>query len=152
MLTMPYFYYTYVYPYGLQIGFLWLDALIITVIIFPFVQVDEVKDLVTKEVVEKCGEFVCMQIANIKHTIDLSRNFMFNLLLMETKQTVRIFDTLQKEEHSCTNIWKILNQETFTWELKWYCLVSAKKKLMLKTRKKSVSEDIIRNKNSSTLV
>lgn len=57
-----------------------------TVIFFPFVQVEEVKDLVTKEVVEKCGEFVCMQIANIKHTIDLSRNFMFNLLPMETKQ------------------------------------------------------------------
>lgn len=36
-------------------------------IFFPFVQVEEVKDLVTKEVVVKCGEFVCMQVAKSKY-------------------------------------------------------------------------------------
>lgn len=35
--------------------------------IVPFVQVEEVKDIVTKEVVEKCGEYVCANLYSSMH-------------------------------------------------------------------------------------
>lgn len=52
------------------------------------------KDIVTKEVVEKCGEYVCMHICIPKCTMDLSGDFIVNLL--QLKKNCEDIDILQK--------------------------------------------------------